>query len=191
MEKVKIDLDEGKILYEGEWVSEEDLKQMIKDKVDSGDFDVADLSLALKNLQKVMENSTVIEIRITREMEERIIAGADERGIKFGELVRRAIDAYLGGTVSAPETEEAEEEPEEEEGEEEEAVEEFEEKTVEEEEEEEEVFEAPEPEEEEEEERGEEKEEEEEDLFGEEEEEGEEEDLEIERIARRRRRRRR
>ena len=60
----EIDLQEGKILFEGEWLSAEELKKMIQEKMQAEDMKFANLASALEELNKSLENSHAVEVRV-------------------------------------------------------------------------------------------------------------------------------
>ena len=90
----EIELDDGKINYEGEWLSVEDLTRMIQEKIQAGEMKFAKMAGALEELKKALENSVTIETRlvITKEVYEKLKAmgGEDDR-----ECVRKAIQAFI------------------------------------------------------------------------------------------------
>jgi hypothetical protein len=92
----EIELDDGKINYEGVWLSVEDLTRMIQEKIQAGEMKFAQLAGALEELKKALENSVPIETRlvITKEAYEKLksIGGEDDR-----ECVRKAIQAFIAG----------------------------------------------------------------------------------------------
>lgn len=92
----EIELDEGKINYEGDWLSVEDLTRMIQEKIQAGEMKFAKMAGALEELKKALENSVTIETRlvITKEAYEKLksMGGEDDR-----ECVRKAIQAFIAG----------------------------------------------------------------------------------------------
>lgn len=109
-----MDLDEGRIFVDGEWLSTEELKYAIKTKISSDDFDVEHLAHAMKTLEKIMEESTMIEIRVTETLQSSLKKMSDDIGESVGSIVRKALEGYLGGEITAPEPEEKSEDDEEE-----------------------------------------------------------------------------
>jgi hypothetical protein len=95
-----ISLDDGKILVEGEWLSADELKDRIKEKMDAGDMHFAGLAQALETLNQALENSHPLEIRtvITKTEYERLraLGGGDDRT-----CVKAAIAAFIGPTAGA------------------------------------------------------------------------------------------
>ena len=110
MDDLKIDLDEGRIFVEGEWLSEEELKYAIKTKISSDDFDVEHLAHAMKSLNKILEDSAVVDFRVSSGMLKRLKEMADDSGEAIGSILRKAVEGYVGGDFSAP-PEPEEEEP--------------------------------------------------------------------------------
>jgi len=115
-----IDLQAGKINFEAQWLSVEDLSGRIQEKMNAGDMKFSDLASALEELNSALENSHKIETKI-------VIPTADYEKLKAlgGEddltCVHKAIMAFIQGDVqqeiapqSAPEpAAEPEAEPEE------------------------------------------------------------------------------
>ena len=98
----EIHLEEGKINYNGEWLSTDDLTGKIKASLDEGDMNIASLATALEELADALENSKALEIRILlpREDYETLKArgGEDDR-----ECIRKAILAFIS-SEERPET---------------------------------------------------------------------------------------
>ncbi len=108
---MNIDLDEGRIQVESEWLSVDEIKYAIKTKISSDDYDVADLSSAMKKLKKAIDESVAIEFRITTDIEKQLNALAKERGETVGSILRALIHDNMG---DLPAVTEKEDEPEEE-----------------------------------------------------------------------------
>lgn len=97
-----INLDEGKIKYENEWYSADELTGMIQDKMQSGEMKFAGIAAALEELNHALENSKALEIKlvIPREDYQKLkeLGGDDDR-----EAVRKAIMAAIGADNAAKE----------------------------------------------------------------------------------------
>ena len=63
-------LEEGKIKVNGKWLTEDEIRYAIKMKVDSDDYNVADYAVALRTLINEMNKSTILKVRVPREMAE-------------------------------------------------------------------------------------------------------------------------
>lgn len=89
-----INLEEGKINFDGKWLSAEDLTEMIQKKMGDGDFKFAAMAAALEELNRAVEDSHIIEATIVLEKEiyEKLLAlgGGDEK-----ESLRKAIMEYI------------------------------------------------------------------------------------------------
>ncbi len=91
----EINLDDGKIMYEGEWYSADELSGMIQEKMDSGEMKFAGIAAALEELKHVLEDSHTLDIKLA-------ITKADYQTLKkLGgdedrEAVRKAIMAAIG-----------------------------------------------------------------------------------------------
>ena len=92
----EINLDDAKIKYEGEWFSAEDLATKIQEKMQSGEMKFAGIAAALEELNRALENSYTLEIKlvITKDDYEKLkeLGGDEDR-----EAVRKAIMAAIGG----------------------------------------------------------------------------------------------
>jgi len=91
----EINLDDAKIIVNGEWLSAEDLTNMIQEKMKTGDMKFSSLASALEELNKTMEDSQTIEIRLVLPKEDykklKALGGDDDRV-----CVRKAIMAFIG-----------------------------------------------------------------------------------------------
>ena len=91
----EINLDDGKIMYEGEWYSVDKLSGMIQEKMDSGEMNFAGIAAALEELNHALEDSHRLDIKL-------VITKADYQKLKeLGgdedrEAVRKAIMAAIG-----------------------------------------------------------------------------------------------
>jgi DNA-directed RNA polymerase subunit RPC12/RpoP len=91
----EINLDDGKIMYEGEWYSADELSGIIQEKMDSGEMKFAGIAAALEELNHALEDSHTLEIKL-------VITKADYKKLKeLGgdedrEAVRKAIMATIG-----------------------------------------------------------------------------------------------
>ncbi|RLF49113.1 MAG: hypothetical protein DRN20_02955 [Thermoplasmata archaeon] len=120
MAEMKIDLDDEKILIEGRWMSGADIKAEIKARVNADNYDIEDLTQALKMLENALKNSVPMTFRVPTELADKLNAMANKRGESVGNILREALGYYLseGGEISAAELEREEEEETEEESEE-------------------------------------------------------------------------
>ena len=112
----EINLDDAKIKIDGEWLSTEDLARKIEEKMQSGDMKFSHLATALEELNKAIENTHTIEVKLT-------ISNQDYEKLKaFGgkddqEAVRKATLSFIKGRkqpeppLPAEATEAAVEEP--------------------------------------------------------------------------------
>ena len=92
----EIHLEEGKINYNGEWLSTDDLTGKIQASIGEGDLNIASLAAALEELVAALENSRALEIRIVLPREDydtlKARGGEDDR-----ECIRKAILAFISG----------------------------------------------------------------------------------------------
>ncbi len=95
----EINLEETKISVEGQWLSAEDLTNMIQEKMQAGDMKFSNLATALEELNSALENSTTLDIKLVLPKKEykklKAAGGDDDR-----ESVRKAIMAFIGGSTA-------------------------------------------------------------------------------------------
>ncbi len=91
----EINLEEGKIKFEDEWYSAEDLTGMIQEKMQTGEMKFAGIAAALEELNKALENSHTLDIKlvISREDYQRL---RELGGEEDAAAVRKAVMAAIG-----------------------------------------------------------------------------------------------
>ena len=96
----KIDLQNGKIKFEGEWFSSDELSDMIQEKIKSGDMKFSSLASALEELNVALENAHRLETKILLLREDyeklKMLGGGDD-----STCVRKAVMALIGGGAEA------------------------------------------------------------------------------------------
>jgi DNA-directed RNA polymerase subunit RPC12/RpoP len=89
-----IDIENGKIQFEDNWYSAEDLKQEIQDKINAGDMKFSRQAALLEELNTALESAHVLETKIvlTREQYEKLtlLGGGNDN-----KCVRKAVLAYI------------------------------------------------------------------------------------------------
>lgn len=89
-----IDIENGKIRYDGDWYTAEDLKQSIQEKINAGDMKFSRLAALLEELNTALETSHVLESKIilTKDQYEKLtlIGGGNDN-----KCVRKAVLAYI------------------------------------------------------------------------------------------------
>jgi hypothetical protein len=90
-----IDLEEGKIKVRGEWLTEDELRYAIRMKVDSDDYNVADLAVALKTLISEMNKSTVLRVRVPKELAESFEEISKQRGHSIESMLRTILIDFI------------------------------------------------------------------------------------------------
>ncbi len=98
-----IDLEEGKIRVKGKWLTEDEIRYAIKMKVSSDDYNVADLANALQTLITEMNKSTVLKVRVPKEMAEEFAKIAKQRGESLESTLRNILMDYLSEEEEEPE----------------------------------------------------------------------------------------
>ena len=95
----EIRLTEGTIRFQDEWLSADDIKARIKEKMDAGDMKFAELAAALEQLNQAMENVHRIEVRLVlpKQDYERL---QKRGGEDDNESVRKAVLAFIEGAAA-------------------------------------------------------------------------------------------
>jgi plasmid stability protein len=101
-----IDLEEGRIRIKGKWLTEDEIRYAIKMKVSSDDYNVADLANALQTLITEMNKSTVLKIRVPKEMAEEFGKIAKQKGESMESTLRYILMDYLSAEEESEELEE-------------------------------------------------------------------------------------
>ena len=102
--EMKIDIDTEKVLLEGTWYSVDELKETIKEKVENGDFDVADYAAALKKLESELGDTEEFTIKLPSIIAEKVRDLADEKDATPGSIIRSILSSHfeVGGEVEPP-----------------------------------------------------------------------------------------
>lgn len=90
-----IDLEEGKIRIGGKWFTEDEIRYAIKMKVSSDDYNVADLAVALQTLINEMNKSSILRVRVPKEMAEKFEELSRERGESVEAMLRDILIEYI------------------------------------------------------------------------------------------------
>jgi len=95
----KIDLQNSKIKFEDEWLSSDELSNMIQGKMQSGDMKFTNLASALEKLNVALENAHQLETKILLLQEDyeklKKLGGGDDDSA----CVRMAVMALIGGGI--------------------------------------------------------------------------------------------
>jgi len=93
-----LNLNDGKIQFEGSWLTAGDLKRQIKEKIEVGDMKFARHASALERLGIALENSQRLDVSLVISKEEyeelKSVGGTDDM-----ECVRKAILSFIGYEV--------------------------------------------------------------------------------------------
>lgn len=95
MAPFKIDIDQEKVLCEGEWLGTTALVDRIRRMIETGDYRISAAAGALEHLQKTLAEVTEIRVRFLPEELNRIEQNALQAGITVGALLRRAAQGYI------------------------------------------------------------------------------------------------
>lgn len=91
------------------WLTEDEIRYIIKMKVDSDDYNVADLAVALQTLISELNKSAVLRVRVPKEMAEEFEKLSKERGESVQSVLRTILIDYLNTGGKSPEEQEEEE----------------------------------------------------------------------------------
>ena len=95
METFEVDLDAETIWINGVWRTRDELVEEIGAKLRSGDYQIAQLSQALENLNLSIEQGRDLNVRLSREMFEALEAAAQDLGRSSSAIVRQLLDDWL------------------------------------------------------------------------------------------------
>jgi len=100
----EINLDDGTIKVDGEWLSAEQISEQIQEKMQSGDMKFSALASALETLKTAMEDTRTLEIKLVlpeKDYEKLLAAGGtqDER-----QCIRKAVEAFIRDPEPAAKT---------------------------------------------------------------------------------------
>ena len=91
----QINLDEGRILVDEQWLNAEEIKEQIQEKMDAGEMKFAGLAKALEELNRAMEGAHALDVRIviTKDQYEKLrtMVDGDDRA-----RLKAAIAAFIG-----------------------------------------------------------------------------------------------
>jgi len=108
---VDINLQEGKINFEGQWLSVADLTGRIREKMDAGDMKFSSLAIALEELNRAIEKSYTIETKLVIHKADyeklKALGGEDDSG-----CVHKAIMAFIKSEIQEEPDHESTAEPE-------------------------------------------------------------------------------
>ena len=90
-----INLEEGRILVEGKWLTEDEIRYAIKMKVESDDYNVAELAKALQTLINEMNKSTVLKVRVPKEVAEEFEKMSKEGNETVESILRGILIEYM------------------------------------------------------------------------------------------------
>ncbi len=100
-ESFELDIDREAVHYDDDWLSRAQLEARIKEKVATGDFKVARLSMALEQLNETLGDIQTIELKLTPEVLATFERMADSEERPLSMVLRRALVHYIGSEDSA------------------------------------------------------------------------------------------
>ena len=90
----RIDLERESILHQGDWLTADDLKAQIQEKMESGDMKFATLASLLEELNTAIESSQVVETKIILSKDQYEKLSLLSNG-EINDGVRKAILAFI------------------------------------------------------------------------------------------------
>lgn len=95
MKDYDVNFNNKTILLEGEWFNVKELGEKIKYNINKGNYKIKHLSVALENLQEVLESAQEIKISVLGTTYEKIENISKKYNKNIEIIVRDAIDRYL------------------------------------------------------------------------------------------------
>ena len=94
-ENFEINIDNEKIRVSDEWLTVAEISDRIKRKVEAGDYRVAQLSMALEQLETTLQSIQTLSVKLTPEVKSALdtIAEFEEEPLQV--VVRRALVHYV------------------------------------------------------------------------------------------------
>jgi len=90
-----LNLEEGTIMHEGQWVTAESLAERIQKQISENNMKFASLAASLETLNTALENSQQVEVKIvlSKDTYEKLKAKGGEDDV---ESIKKAILTYVG-----------------------------------------------------------------------------------------------
>lgn len=95
MDNFEVDLDGESIAVGDEWRTRDELAGEIKAKLEAGDYQIAQLSQAIEQLNQSLSQMQTLSVRISGDMSEALEAAAQEIGRSPSSIVRQLLDDWL------------------------------------------------------------------------------------------------
>lgn len=108
-----INIEEAKILIEDKWYSLNELKSVVKNKVNSDDFNVFSLISGVRELTKALDNITEVKLTLHNDLINSYNDLAQNAGLTFEAIIRNALISQVseGVTPSMIKSQQKSEEP--------------------------------------------------------------------------------
>lgn len=95
MEKFEVDLDTECIWFADAWRTRDDLAREIREKLEAGNYQIAQPSQAIEILTQAISQMRVLSVRVPAEMAEALEAAGQETGRSVNAVIRQLVDAWL------------------------------------------------------------------------------------------------
>lgn len=95
MEKFEVDLDTECIWFADAWHTRDELAQEIREKLEAGNYQIAQPSQAIERLTQAISQMRVLSVRVPAEMAEALEAAGQETGRTVNAVIRQLVDAWL------------------------------------------------------------------------------------------------
>ncbi len=100
MKDYDVNFNNKTILLEGEWFNVKELGEKIKYNINKGNYKIKHLSVALENLQEVLESAQEIKVSVLGTTYEKIEKLSKKYNKNIEIIIRDAIDRYLGANAN-------------------------------------------------------------------------------------------
>ncbi len=95
MENFEVDLDTECIWFADAWHTRDELAQEIREKLEAGDYHIAQPSQAIELLTQAVSQMKILSVRVPPEMAEALEAAGQETGRTVNAVIRQLVDAWL------------------------------------------------------------------------------------------------
>ena len=105
----EVDLDKSSIEIDSEWMTSKQLKSTIKDKIESGDYDVTMYANALKKLEKTLSSIEEVQLRMPMNVLKAYKNMAEDKDMSVESCLRKGVEEYLRSQDRLPSSDDDEE----------------------------------------------------------------------------------
>jgi hypothetical protein len=91
----EVDLDQGTIRFENEWLGRQQLADKIKSMIESQNYSISNAGQALEFLERTLSDVRTFKVKLSAADATRVEQHAQRSGIALAAFVRQAVQAYL------------------------------------------------------------------------------------------------